>query len=171
MIDQYDEIIERNTIDAFEYYDKITDYIDEAYETNYTNLNMNDEIENMFNEIDNSKDYETVERIYDLVCQKYPLIKDNEYMNPRLRHVKSFYVFDLLFDEMLRRSDGFPDITTEQIKLQLIDEFPECKDLIIMELSDDIPDEHDDIWLIPQEIILREAYHSLFIKLMDMFKQ
>ena len=88
-----------------------------------------------------------------------------------MKYVKSFYVFDLLFDEMLRRSEGFPDMTTEQIKQQLINEFPECKDLIIMELSNDIPDEHDDIWLIPQEVILREAYHSLFIKLMDMFKQ
>ena len=171
MIDPYDDYIERNTIDAFEYYDRLTIYIDKVYRTTYGDLNMNDEIESMYDEINDSKDYETVEKVYNLACQKYPLIKDNIYLNPKFRHVKSFYVFDLLFDEMLQKYKCFPDMTTEQIKQQLITEFPECKDLIIMELSDDIPNERDDIWLMPQEVILRESYHSLFIKLMDMFKQ
>lgn len=170
MIDTYDEAIEINTIDAFEYYSRLTDYIDKVYKTTYDNLNMNDEIENMFEEIDDAKDYETVEKVYDLACQKYPLIKNNIYLNPKFRYVKSFYVFDLLFDDMLQRSEGFPDITTEEIKEKLIAKFPECKDLILMELSDDIPDEYDDEWLIPQAVILTEAYHSLFNELIDMFK-
>ena len=127
MIDTYDETIERYTLDAFDYYRRLTDYIDEVYKTTYEDLNMNDEIENMFDEIANAKDYETVERVYNLACRKYPLIKDNIYLNPKMKYVKSFYVFDLLFDKMLRRSEGFPDMTTEQIKEKLIDEFPECK--------------------------------------------
>lgn len=170
MIDTYDEIIEINTIDAFECYNRLTDYIDKVYKTTYDNLNMNDEIEDMFNEIANGKDYETVERIYDLACKKYPLIKNNIYLNPRFRYVQSFYVFDLVFDKMLQRSEGFPEITTEEIKEKLITKFPECKDLIIMELSNDIHDEYDDEWLIPQATLLSEAYHSLFNELMNMFK-
>ena len=170
MIDVYDEIIEENTIGVFEYYDRLTDYIDKEYKTSYADVNMNDEIENTFDEFTNDKNYEPVERVYDLACQKYPLIKNNIYLNPRLRHVNSFHVFDLLFDEMLQRSEGFPDITTEEIKEKLITKFPECKDLILMELSDDIPDEYDDVWLIPQGVILTEAYHSLFNELMNMFK-
>ena len=171
MIDAYDETIEINTIDAFEYYDRLVDYIDKIYKTTYADLVMNDEIENMLDEFTNAKDYEPAERTYDLACQKYPLVKENVYLNPKFRYVKSFYVFDLLFDEMLQRSEGFPNITTEEIKEKLITKFPECKDLILMELSDDIPDEYDDVWLIPQDIILREDYHSLFNELKDMFKQ
>lgn len=170
MIDAYDETIEINTIDAFEYYDRLTDYIDKVYKTSYSDLDMNDEIENMFDEFTNDKDYKPAERMYDLACQKYPLVKENTYLNPKFRWVKSFYVFDHLFYEMLQRSEGFPNITTEEIKEKLITKFPECKDLILMELSDDIPDEYDDVWLIPQAIILSEAYRSLFNELMDMFR-
>lgn len=170
MIDAYDETIEMNVIDAFEYYDRLTEYIDKVYNTSYADTDMNDEIENMFDEFINAKDYKSAERTYDLACQKYPLVKENIYLNPKFRWVKSFYVFDRLFYEMLQRSEGFPNITTEEIKEKLITKFPECKDLILMELSDDIPDEYDDEWLIPQATILREAYHSLFNKLTDMFR-
>jgi len=165
MLDIYDEIIETNTISAFEYNERLAEYIEEVYKTAY------DEFDDTLDEINGSKDYEPVERAYNLACQKYPLVKENMYLNPKFRHVKSFYVFDNLFDQMLQRSEGFPDITTEQIKNQLITKFPECKNLILMELSDDIPDEYDDVWLIPQEVILRESYHSLFNELNDMFKQ
>ena len=56
MIDTYNEIIERNTIDAFEYYERLTDYIDEIHD---------DEIESMLDEINNSKGYKTIEKIYE----------------------------------------------------------------------------------------------------------
>ena len=170
MTETYNEIIDANTIDAFEYSEQLTDYIDKVYKTTYSNLNMNDEINEVIYVITKARDYEPIERVYDLACQKYPLVAENKYLNPYFRWVKSFYVFDYSFDKMLQRSEGFPDITTEQIKEQLITEFPECKDLILMELSDDIPDEYDDIWLIPQEVILRESYHKLFNKLNIMFK-
>ena len=171
MVDTYNELIERNTLDAFDYYERITDYIDEVYKTEYDNLEMNDEIENIVHKIKNDKDYETAERMYNLACQKYQLIKDNKYIDPRLKHVNSCYVFDSLFSDMLLRSEGFPDVTIEEIKEQLIDEFPECKDFITLELSDDLPDEHDDIWLMPQDVLLSESYRSLYIKLLEMFKQ
>lgn len=71
---------------------------------------------------------------------------------------------------MLQRSEGFPNITTEEIKENLITKFPECKDLISMELSDDIPDEYDDVWLIPQATIASNAYRALYNELTDMLR-
>ena len=72
-MDSYDETIEINMIDAFEYYDRLTEYIDKVYKTSYADSDMNDEIENMFDEFINAKDYKSAERTYDLECQKYPL--------------------------------------------------------------------------------------------------
>ena len=171
MYKRFNVLIERNTLTAFDYYEGLIDFIDVNYETDYTKSLMNDEIQNMFHDIKYDKDYETVERIYDIACQKYPLVKDHKYLDPKLKHVNSYRVFETVFNNMFEKSKGFQDTTTDDIRKQLINEFPECKDFITLELSDNIPDDYDDIWLIPQKVLLKESYRSLYIKLLEMFEQ
>ena len=168
MTTSYQQLIDKNMVDAFEYMERIIDFIDEKYKTTYNNCNMCDGIEELSDTIKNRKDFETVEILYTLACEKYPLIKDVESLNPKLRLVNSRRVFNKPFDELLDYigsaydSNDFDEKYNEVLQM-LIHKFPKCEKVIRIQMElEDILDERDDIQFIPMNEIIDEEYRKLY---------
>lgn len=160
MSESYSEIVAANAIDAFEFDENILEFIDKTYETAYMNCNMDDELQALSDRIHHDNDYEIVEQIYDLACEKYPLVKNIPTLNPRKRYVNSFYVFEKSFDYIIddRDEDEF-----EPLKTELINKYPKCEQLILNQFAwDGDGDERDPKWLIPKDEILDEQYEQLY---------
>lgn len=170
MTTNYQQLIEDNMIDAFDYMERIFDFIDENYKTTYNDCNMSDDIEELGDKIKNRNDFETVEILYTLTCEKYPLVKDVEVLNPKLRLVNSWYVFNKPFDELLDYLEhNYDTIENEfdekynEILDTLVHKFPKCEKVIRIQMKlKDIPDEQDDIQFIPMDEINDEEYSKLY---------
>lgn len=168
---EYLEIVNENKINAYDYDEQITDFIDENYNTTYNNCNMNDEIEDLFNKMlklsphEEKEAFECVEKVYDIACEKYPKIKNIPQLNPRFRHVNSFYVFDDPFNIFINSGEEH----CEKLKEELINKYPKCKDLINYEFDYDgeNDNEHDLKWFIPLNEILDEQYEQLYYEGMN----
>ena len=168
MTTNYQKLIEDNMVDAFDYSERIFDFLDEKYKMTYNDCNMCDDIEDLGDKIKNNKDFETVEALYALVCEKYPSIKGVESLNPKLRLVNSWYVFNAPFDELLDYLDNNYDGNEfdekyNEILQMLVHKFPKCEKLIRIQMKlEDIPDEQDDIHFIPRDEIIDDEYSKLY---------
>ena len=165
-------LVERYTIDAFEYNEYILDFIDSNYDTVYNNCDMNDEIEQLSDAIHHGDDYSLVECIYDLSCIKYPLIKKQQHLNPYLRHINSYRIFNDLFGNMLESIDFHFDedfdSKIQDIKHKLIISFPACEKLITEMMKCEELDEYDfEMWFIPKDEMMNGQYENLFNELND----
>lgn len=166
----YQKLVEDNMINAFDYAERMFDFIDEKYKTTYNDCNMSDNIEELGDKIKNKNDFETVETLYTLACEKYPLVKDVESLNPKLRLVNSWFVFNKPFDEMLDYLEHVYDTTDDEFDekcneiLQiLVHKFPKCEKVIRIQMQlEDIPDEKDDIQFIPKNEISNDEYSKLY---------
>ena len=170
MTTDYQQLIEDNMVDAFDYMERIFDFIDEKYKTAYNDCNMHDDIEELGDKIKNKHDFETVETLYMLACTKYPSVKDVKSLNPKLRLVNSWYVFNAPFDELLDYLEHNYDATDDEfdekyneILQMLIRKFPKCEKVIRIQMKlEDIPDEQDEIQFIPKDEINDEEYSKLY---------
>ena len=164
----FQQLIDNNMIDALDYMERTIDFIDEKYETTYNDCDMNDEIERLSDEIKNRHDFETVESMYKLACEKYPLVEENKLLNPKFRLINSWYVFNKPFDELLYYLDHnyedekFDEKYNESMQT-LIQLFPKCEKIILLQMKlEDIPDSNDEVWLIPGNEINNEEYEKLY---------
>ena len=165
----YQELVDRYMIDAFEYMERIVDFIDKEYGTTYYKGDMGDEIEQSCREIKNKFDFETVELTYDLACEKYPLMKVNIILNPRFHLINSYHVFKNSFDDLFEylnhryEDKQFYKMHNEAIQ-RLIELFPSCEKTIQLQMKlKYMHDFNDDVWLIPREEIESEEYRNLYV--------
>lgn len=179
VISQYQDIVEKYELDpVVDYFEQIIYFIDKEYHTTYRDNNMDDEIEKIYHnmmEFDNlsigvlSVDqhykmlFKYVEKIYKVASEKYPKLKDVTQLNPSIRHVNSFHVFEIPFNNFINNSEKEQ---CEKLKEELISKYPKCKDLIINEFEyDDTFDSFDDIkWFIPKDEIIEAEYEALYIE-------
>ena len=116
------ELIDENTIDAFEYDERLCEFLDKHYQTTYQDLNMDDEITSLTDKIYYPNDYEYIEEAYDIACIMYPLVKTDPLLNPRLRLVNMCFVFRRAFNRLLDRiSEVNDDIYTEDEKMKEVE--------------------------------------------------
>ena len=164
----YNEKVERYSLDAFDYAESIYDFVDDKYKTKYNECKMNDELDRLDDEIINNQDFETVQKIYELACKMYPLVAECSILNPKHRLVNSWYIFKNTFGKLLEELEYNYTGETLKIKLDeitdsLIKLFPQCEKMIILHMKIDIiPDENESIWLIPKDEILNEQYRELY---------
>ena len=165
----YMDLVNENSIDAFMYDEWITEFIDVQYNTDYSNFNEFDELSILLDKIRTPKDFDIVELVYDIACEKYPLVKNKSILNPRFRHVNSWFVFEKVFEELLHKMASIYENEDEPTKIkELIDKlvglFPECENLIKLQLADadNLPNEWDEAWMIPKDIIISQQYKDLF---------
>ena len=123
----------------------------------------------MSDKIKNSQDFDTVESLYKLACEKYPLVEENKNLNPKFRLINSWYVFSAPFDELydyLEHVCGGEDLDEKynEVRQTLIRLFPKCEKTILLQtsLGDDLPDSDDEVWLIPRNEIESEEYKNLY---------
>lgn len=161
------------SINAFDYNEVILGFIDKEYGTKYNDCKMYDEIEKLSDKINDEDDFAIIERIYDLACDQYPKIKQHQYLNPYLRHVDSFRVFDDLFsinivDELsyLYEDEEFDNkINDVEGKLTVI--APSCEQ-IIKSLLHEESDDHDYAkWWKPKNEFMNGDYEQLFNAVSD----
>lgn len=164
----FQQLIDDNAIDAIDYMERIIDFIDEKYKTTYNNCDMNDDIEQLSDKIKNKHDFETVESLYKSACEKYSLVKENKFLNPKFRLINSWYVFNKPFDELLdyldhNYEDERFDEKYNEIMKTLIRLFPKCEKTIELQMRlEDIPDSNDEVWLMPRNEIDNEEYKKLY---------
>lgn len=163
-ISQYKAAVDENAIDASEHVLMLFDFIDKEYGTTYNDITMNDEIERLEDERlkmkpGDAREFEIVEKMYDLACEKYPKVKEETTLNPRKRFVNAYFVFDKVFGTFL---DVCEEEEHEKLKNDLISRYPKCKKLIEDMFGCDDEDEWDEKWFIPRDEILDEEYEKLY---------
>ena len=168
------------SISAFAYIEAISDFIDNEYGTKYNDCKMHDKIEKLSDEIKYEDDFAIVERIYDLACDEYPKIKQHRYLNPYLRHVDVFKVFDDLFSinivetlSNLYEDEEF-DNKINDVEHKLIVIAPSCDQIIKLLIHEDEFDEQDefdycDLWWKPKNEFLNKDYERLFNAVSDVY--
>ena len=163
-INQYKAMVDENSVDPTEYVLALFDFIDKEYGTTYNDITMNDELEQLEDERlrikhDLAREFEIVEKMYDLACEKYPKVRGEDALNPRRRHVNAYFVFNNPFGIFL---DVCEEEEHEKLKNDLISRYPKCKKLIEDMFGCDDEDEWDEKWLIPKDEILDEEYEKLY---------
>ena len=168
MTTTFQQLIDGNMFGAFDYMESIIDFIDEKYKTTYNNCDMNDDVERLSDKIKNNHDFETAELLYKLACEKYPLIKENKFLDPKFRLINSWYVFNKPFDELLDyldhnyEDDEFDKKYNEAIQT-LIKLFPKCEKMILLQMKlENVPDSNDEVWFIPRDEIDNAEYCVLY---------
>ena len=165
--EKYIKSVEDNIVDAFEYSERIYDFISEKY-----NVSNDDEFENTLDLIEDKNDYTTLEQVYETLCEKYPLIKENPTLNPKHRMVNSWFVFhDVCYKFLVRLWDKYDEdnefeIHCNELSSEMKKLFPACTKLIELEIdtekTDDYPDEYDDVWYVPKDELLNDQYKGLY---------
>lgn len=167
------------SISAFDYIEVIFDFIDKKYDTKYSDCKMHDKIEKLSDEIKYENDFAIVEQIYDLACDEYPKIKQYRHLNPYLRHVDVFRVFDDLFSinivgtlSNLYKGEEF-DNKINDVKHKLTVIAPSCEQIIELLIHECAYDEHDefdyDLWWKPKNVFINKDYERLFNAVNDVY--
>lgn len=154
----FNELVKNNMKEITDYSLETLDFIDKVYHTTYNECNMNDEIERLTNELTYQSNFTEVERIYDLACEKYPLVKEQKLLNPRLRLVDLYHIFDKLFEklEIKLTEDEY-----DTFKEQLFSCYPDC-DVVLNNEMVDRKEDDDESWFVPLADVNRCHYKELY---------
>lgn len=154
------------TKDAFTYEHEIMYYVHEHFNVSMTTIeNIRDSVMN------NQIGLTAVEKFYDVLYEKFPILKTETTLDPHLKLVNSYKVFhDVINSHVMKPlTEKFnseeQDEQLQRLKKELLISFPECEKIIIPFMERSNKSEYDSYWLIQQRVMLSRPYVDLYIRI------
>ena len=151
------------TKDAFTYEREIMNYVHEHFKASIATLEkMRDKV------VNNQIGLTAIEEFYDLLREISPELEDEASINPHLKLVNSYRVFNGVINKYITKPlvDKFKpneqDEQLQRLKKELLILFPECEKIIVPFMEHSNKSMYDPCWQIQQSIMLSKPYIDLY---------